>query len=1020
MRSIRHRVVAAALMLAAAATVNGQTAATGNVEGVVADVSGAVLPGVTVLVRNVDTNVTRELVTDERGLYRAAALQPGTYEVSATLAGFSVTPVTVVVQVGQTAPVDLRMRPAGVTETVSVVAETPLVDTRRTDVSSVVDQTSIQNLPINGRRWDSFVMLSPGVTNDGGFGLISYRGISGLYNNNMVDGVDNNQAFFSEARGRTRAVYSISSSSIKEFQVGVSNMSAEFGRAAGGTVNAVTKSGTNTLSGEAFYFLRDKAFQSRDPFVEERFWDEIDERRQQFGIAVGGPIRRDRVFFFGSYDQQLRSFPPFVNTSRADFYDTCSAPAANCSATIAFFQALQEVPMDREANNRVALAKVDWNFSDGSTLSVSYNGQRWRSPNGVYTPAVITVSESTNGTDVVKTDFAVVNWNSVMGQRWLNEFRLQIGRDYEQQTPNGPPPGTTVTGGITFGMPDFLPRQKYPFEQRYQFLDSVTYYRGSHTVKGGADVNYVREELQNLFRGGGVYSYTSLTAIAQDCPPGISGCLPVADASAGRHYSNFQQAFDRNGLGGGLFFPSWTFAFYVQDTWRASDRLVMNLGLRYEYQQLPQPGKVEYQGVTFSGNPNFPLSEEFNRDKNNWAPRIGLTYDLTGGYTTVLRAAYGVFYGLTSNSAVANAITNNGVNQASYFFTPSTAGAPTYAGVLGAPPVIAGSRPDLNYFAADLEQPEVHSFDLALEWAMPWGITASATYMHSRGSKLPFFRDVNFNPANSTVRYILDGQVLGDFPLYRGSRPNTTDFQRMIVMESTVSTRYHALVLAANKRFSQGLLFNTNYTLARSRDNGQSSSTFFGGNLPYDSLRYRDESNPVDSEMSTSNNDRTHRLVASFHFQPDYLWGVGIGGILTLESGLPVSERINGSLSSAVGAVNSTSTNGTGGSFVAPWVGFNTDRQPGRKTFDVRASKEFRINGTRRAQVLWEVFNLFNTINYATVFDSAFDVASSSYDAGANVATVTLRRNATYLGGRSASTNFWGPRDMQFGLRFLW
>ncbi len=269
-----------------------QSAATGTVEGVVTDSSGGVLPGVSVLVRNMDTNIAREMTTDAQGRYRAAALQPGRYEVSASLSGFSVRArPDVQVQVGQTIPVDLQAQPAGVTETVSVTTDAPLVDTTRTDVSQVIGQESIRNLPINGRRWDNFVLLSPGVSNDGNFGLVSYRGISGLYNNNMVDGVDNNQAFFSEARGRTRAVYSIGSASIKEFQVGISNMSAEFGRAAGGTVNAVTKSGTNTVSGEGFYFLRDKAFQAQDPFIPDNVWDAIDERRQQFGAVVGGPIK---------------------------------------------------------------------------------------------------------------------------------------------------------------------------------------------------------------------------------------------------------------------------------------------------------------------------------------------------------------------------------------------------------------------------------------------------------------------------------------------------------------------------------------------------------------------------------------------------------------------------------------------------------------------------------------------------------------------------------------------------------
>src|SRR5438105_9140344 len=232
-----------------------QTAATGNIEGVVTDPTGGVLPGVTVTVRNRDTNVSRDVVTDGEGRYRAGALRPGSYDVSATLSGFQAAPVSNInVFVGQTAAIDVKMRPAGVQQTVNVIAEAPVVDTRRSDVSNVISQTQLENLPVVGRRWDNFVLLSPGVTNDGNFGLVSYRGISGLYNNNMVDGVDNNQAFFSEARGRTRTSYSVSQASIKEFQVGISNFSAEFGRAAGGSVNAVTKSGTNTTRGEGFYY----------------------------------------------------------------------------------------------------------------------------------------------------------------------------------------------------------------------------------------------------------------------------------------------------------------------------------------------------------------------------------------------------------------------------------------------------------------------------------------------------------------------------------------------------------------------------------------------------------------------------------------------------------------------------------------------------------------------------------------------------------------------------------------------
>jgi hypothetical protein len=601
-----------------------QTAASGNIEGVVTDATGGVLPGAIVVVRNLDTNVSRKVMTDEDGRYRAAALQPGRYEVTATTTGFTAPPLTgITVLVGQTQPVDVRMRPEGIAETVTVTSETTVVDTARTDVSNVVGETAIANLPVTGRRWENFVLLSPGVTNDGNFGLVSYRGISGLYNNNTIDGVDNNQAFFSEARGRTRASYTVSQAAIREFQVGVSNFSAEFGRAAGGTVNAVTKSGTNQPRGEGFYYLRDDAFQSREPFATGK----PEERRQQFGFSAGGPITEDRVFYFTNFDQQLRDFPGFVRASNeASFYGgSCTAPG--CAATVNYFRSLEGF-FDRQGNNRILLGKVDASLGRHN-LSVQYNMHRWDSDNGIQTQPILSgTSNSANGTDIVKTDFAVVSVNSVLGQRWLNEFRTQIGRDFEAQEPNSPGPSTTVTNGIAFGMPNFLPRPKYPDERRYQFIDNATFYAGNHSIKGGFDINYVREDIINLFQGGGVYSYSNMQGIASDCPPAATGCVRLIDANTGRHYNNFTQQFDLRGGGlrGDAFFTTTDYNFFIQDNWRVGSQVTLNLGLRYEYQQLPQPGKAEVRGVPLNGNPAYPQTMSFNQDRNNWGPRIGVFY----------------------------------------------------------------------------------------------------------------------------------------------------------------------------------------------------------------------------------------------------------------------------------------------------------------------------------------------------------------------------------------------------------
>jgi hypothetical protein len=1016
-----------AVALAIAFLPTTAAAQTGTIEGVVTDTTGAVIPGATVIVKNVATNLSRELTSDESGRYRATALQPGIYEVSATLGGFEAAPITnVQVLVGQTQPVDVRMRPAGVAEDVTVTGETPIIDTGRTDVSHVVGEDAIANLPINGRRWDNFVLLGPAVTNDGNFGLVSYRGISGLYNNNTVDGADNNQAFFSEARGRTRVSYTISQASIREFQVGISGFAAEFGRAAGGTVNAVTKSGTNSMRGEAFYFLRDDKFTSTDPFFPAGV-DRPSERRQQFGVSAGGPLQRDRAFYFVNFDQQLRDFPYFVRTASPAFLNpdgtapaNCTAPG--CAATAAYMNSLSGF-FPREGNNKIFLGKVDYSLNSKNHLSVQYNLHRWDSPSGVQTQPVITVSESANGSDIVKTDFGLVTVNTILSQRWLNEARVQIGRDFEAQDPNAEGPSTTITGGIAFGMPNFLPRPKYPDERRFQFIDNITWYRGTHNIKMGVDVNYVRENLVNLFQGGGVYSYSNLNALAQDCPVGAAGCSPVLTGAVTdrRHYNSFTQAFDLRGTGfaGDIFFTTTDYNAFVQDTWRLSNQLTLNLGLRYEYQQFPQPGDTEVRGVRFTGNPAYPQTTRFHQDKNNFGPRVGFTYDVGGAHKTVVRGGWGIYYGRSSNSVISSALTNNAVTFATYSFGPTSAGAPQYPNVFGAPPSGTGARPSIQYLASDLERPQIYMSELTVDRLVGRDITLSASYLNSLGRHLPTFPDTNLPAPSATVEYVLGGVSQGTFPFYRGARPDGS-INNAIEVADTVESTYHALVLQANKRFSRGLLFNANYTLSKSEDTGQNSTTFISNfSTLYDPQN-------VELEKGPSSFDRRHRFVTSFHYAPDFLYGVQVGGTGTFESGLPLTATISGGVSSATGATATFTTNGSGASNRAPFHERNGFRGEGRKTFDLRLSKRFDFADRRQLQVLWEAFNVFNTVNYTGFSTTRYAVVSSSYNAATNAATVNLREVVNAQGepdfGRpiTASNTLFGPRDMQFGIKFLW
>jgi hypothetical protein len=1009
---------AAFAVVSLSGTAIAQTAATGNIEGVVTDTTGAVLPGVSVVVKNTGTNVTREIVTDTAGRYRANALQPGVYEVTAALGGFQTgTFGNLEVQVGQTLAADIRMRAAGVTETVNVSAESPLIDTRRTDVSNVIGETEIENLPINGRRWENFVLLGPGVTNDGNFGLVSYRGISGLYNNNTVDGADNNQAFFSEARGRTRTAYSISQAAIKEFQVGVSNFSAEFGRAAGGTVNAVTKSGTNAFNGEAFYFLRDDKFTSKDPFFPAGI-DRPNERRQQFGISSGGPIRADKIFYFVNYDGQRRDFPYFVRPAQSTFL-TAACTAPGCASTIAFYNGLS-VFNPRKGDNNIVLGKVDYTASNKHTFTAQYNMHRWDSPNGVQTQPVISVSPSANGKDVVKTDFGLFSLNSVLSATWLNEGRVQIGRDFEAQEPNTPAgPGTTVPNlGIDIGIPNFLPRQKYPDERRYQFIDNVTWYSGAHSVKSGFDINYVHEDLINLFQGAGIYAYPNINAIASDCPIGASGCTPLIQGAATdlRHYTSYNQAFDLRGAGfaGDISFPTTDYNVFVQDNWRLSNQITLNLGVRWEYQKFPQPTETETKGVKFTGNPAYPATVTFNQDKNNFGPRVGFTYDINGSHTTVVRGGWGIYYGRSSNSVISSALTNNAVTFASYNFTPTSAGAPQYPNVFTTLPTTA-ARPSIQYLSPTLERPEINMAELTVDRAIGTDITVSASYLYSGGKHLPTFVDTNINPANSTVDLIVDGQSRGTFPFYRNGRPDL-NINNAIEVADIVESTYNALVLQVNKRFNKGLLFNANYTLSKSEDTGQNSTTFIAN--------FASMVDPFNNEgeRGPSAYDRRHRGVVSVHYAPEYLHGFQIGGTGTFESGLPLNPTIsiNSGALTAAGPLSTASVNGSGASNRAPFDTRNGFRQTARKTIDMRVSKRFNVGGHRQIEALWEAFNILNTVNYTGFGTTKYNAVSSTYDAAANKAVVNLTSNAGFGVPTTASNTLFGPRDMQLGLRFLW
>src|ERR1022692_1161019 len=380
-----------------------QTAGSGTITGSITDASGAVVPAANVTIHNTDTGIERKTQTSDAGVYTAAFLPPGHYSLEAGKSGFaSVLHKDLMLQVGQTLAINVALSVQSTQQEVTVTGAAPVVDTEKTEVSQVISESAVSNLPIAGRRWDSFVLLTPNVTTDGTSGLVSYRGISGLYNSNTVDGANNNQAFFSEARGRANSgAYVYSMDSIKEYQVSSSNYSAELGQAAGGVVNAVTKSGANTFHGDLFYYLRYPTFNALDSYSKSQgIYTQAIHQQQQFGGSAGGSMIKDKLFYFATYDGS-RKVNPITYTSSV-YSSTVSAlscpalvTAAQCAGANAFLFG-QQGTFPRNTNQDVAFGRLDYQASARNHFSSSFDFMNYRAPNAYTTSP--TANNSSLGT----------------------------------------------------------------------------------------------------------------------------------------------------------------------------------------------------------------------------------------------------------------------------------------------------------------------------------------------------------------------------------------------------------------------------------------------------------------------------------------------------------------------------------------------------------------------------------------------------------------------------------------------
>jgi Carboxypeptidase regulatory-like domain/TonB dependent receptor len=1036
-----------------ATTAFAQNSGAGTITGTLTDPGGSVVPGATVAVRNANTAATVSLTTNGAGIYVAPFLPPGMYEITASKTGFgTILRKDLTLQVGQTLTADLALPLQTTTETVTVTGEQSIVDMQKTDVSQVVSAGFVANLPIDGRRWENFVLLTPNATTDGDSGLISYRGISGLYNSTAVDGANNNVSLWSETRGRATGIaYVYSQDSVQEFSVSAANYSAELGGAAGGITNAVTKSGTNVFHGDLFYYLRYPTWNALDPIGKAQgIYTQPVKQQQQFGGSFGGPIIKDKLFFFGTYDGS-RKDSPVIYTSTVKYPLPCPAQVAAAACLAANnFLAAQAGAAPRVFVQDTGFGKLDYQLNSKNRIASSFDLVDFHAANAYRTGNTYSnYSPTDNGAAVTHERIFITNWDSIITSSIINNARFQWGRDLETIGTNSGPPGVTIASlnVAQYGMPNALPRIAEPDEHRIQLADTLSMTHGTHTFKAGFDLNFIHEVMINLFYGGGVYTYTgSVQQGFANWVADVTG-TNLGDGQTGRHWQTFTMASDPiTGKGKDDFWMK-DLAGFAEDTWKVRNNLTLTLGLRYDIQLVPQPPRP---------NTNTPLttlySSTINIDSNNFAPRVGAAWQLGKG--TVLRAAYGMFYANTPGSTWYNIRVENGVFQQTYALSPSQIPGLTFPNVIFTPPVaLMGAPftgaltpqitsitpPQLGQIVHGLSptfvEPLVHEGDVTFEKQLFGNMSFTAAYVFSRALHLPIYTDGNVAGATTTKSYDVvntAGVTQSTFtvPFYTTRlNPATGVIQ---LGTSDVNSWYNSMVLTLRKNMSHGVEFLLNYTLSRAIDGAQTSGqfgTFFGTDVVLDPYNKK-------LEYGTSDMDQRHRFVGSVVYSPPFnriankptrllLNGFNFAAIVTIASGQPLTEYTSSYPSGGVdggftGAEIGTSAFATGGR--VPFLPRNNYYLPNLYNTDFRIAREFRVHERYRLALVGEAFNLFNHTLITNVGPGSPPNAFSFSAAGSGVCSGHTNGcvvpNPAFPTATQTTSAIYAPRQLQVSARF--
>ncbi len=1036
-----------------------QDSATGAIRGTVVDSSGSRIAQASIAVVNAATSTRYSATSDSEGRFALEVLPPGDYSARAEATGMSpqVTP-QLHVDVGGAAELEFRLKIADAQENVTVSAAPALVETQPSAVSTLLDERAVSDLPLNGRRFSDLLLLSPGVTQDprsltsSTNGDLSVGGIRGFQNSFLVDGGDYNNAFFAQARGRYRAPYQFSTEVVQEFRVSTNSYGAELGRSGGAVVNVVTKSGSNHMHGTAFYYLRDSSFGAADPFLAFR----PHNRQQQAGGTIGGPLKRNKIFFFGGFDQHIFHSPnvvefldgssqvvPQAGTGPYTPGDYEAGDEALVYATAAHLTSLAgEYPAAQIGNS--FYAKLDINLTPRNQLALRVNTSRYWGANNVFLDPASPVtydSISNNGQEVVSTETASLSLTSGLASRWISHLRAQFSRDLQQSYTNTSDVLVkipTILDGM--GRSNLLPRQTR--EHRLHLAETVSFDGTRNSLKLGGDglLTWIYDFFPS--QQSGEYLFYPIKVDPFTFQPMEAG-LQLTPLRA---YAHEVPHYYLQNFGSATSHPDTNeYAAFAQDTIRVTDHLALNLGVRWDLQTFTTVGLVT--------NPLFPPSGKVPYQPYNFAPRAGLAYSFGSTHPLVVRAGYGIFF--VRIPQIYNSIiqTQNGVTDAQVFLNNTNYYDhqifPTYPNPLVNCPLYAancslpagftqGVSNEVSAFASNFVTPRVQQASLTFEKEVVDRTTLALSLLSVRGEHLIRALDVNLPqpialnyPIFDSTGSIFEGSyyTVDSFATWQFTRSLTCPWPPCInplgrpiaqlgaidVFQSAASSYYNGATLSLNRRVARGTYLRLSYTYAHAIDDGQDAL------VAGQPATVQNSYDPA-AERGASVTDQRHRIIAALSAEPrpfhrghellgHFLNDWKISSVVNYGTGRPVNATVSGDPNQDGNDLNDR----------LPGYSRNAFTGSDYATTDLRVTKRIRVTERYKLNFMAESFNLFNRDNQRVAITSNGLVATSSTFVQSSVTTGV----PTYPGYYQLPNNFmrpnaaYAPRQVQLSLKFV-